>query len=148
MNSSFRNAILWVVIVGLVAIIWVAFRKAPPQSDQPAFSDLVQKVKTHQVESVVINSTTGDITGHYTNKDEFHTTMPPGYNDFYTMLNDGGVNVKLEKDNSNSWMSILIQTFPIVLVAGFWFVILRQMQSGGNKALSFGKSRARLHSSQ
>ena len=45
-------------------------------------------------------------------------------------------------------MSILIQTFPIVLVAGFWFVILRQMQSGGNKALSFGKSRARLHSSQ
>ncbi len=151
MNSSFRNAILWVVIVGLVAIIYVAFRKAPPTSDQPAFSDLVQKVKAHEVDNVVINASTGDITGHYKKgipQEEFHTTMPPGYNDFYTMLNDNGVNYKLEKDNSNSWMSILIQTFPIVLVAGFWFVILRQMQSGGNKALSFGKSRARLHSSQ
>ena len=151
MNSSFRNAILWVVIVGLVAIIYVAFRKAPPTSDQPAFSDLVQKVKAHEVDNVVINASTGDITGHYKKgipQEEFHTTMPPGYNDFYTMLNDNGVNYKLEKDNSNSWMSILIQTFPIVLVAGFWFLILRQMQSGGNKALSFGKSRARLHSSQ
>ena len=64
------------------------------------------------------------------------------------MLLDNHVQVKYDKDNSNGWMSILLQTFPIVLVAGFWVFMMRQMQSGGNKALSFGKSRARLHSSQ
>src|SRR5277367_3821944 len=148
MNSSIRNAILWFVIVALVFMIWTVFRKPASAPDQPAFSDLVQKVKNGEVESVVINQATGDITGHYRNKDEFHSTIPPTYNDFLTLLIDKSVQVKYDKDNSNSWMSILIQTFPIVLVAGFWVFMMRQMQSGGNKALSFGKSRARLHSSQ
>ena len=148
MNSSVRNAILWFVILALVVMIWTVFRKPAASSDQPAFSDLVQKVKNGEVEAVTINSATGDIQGHYKNKDEFHSTIPSNYNEFVTMLIDNDVNVKYDKDNSNSWMSILIQTFPIVLVAGFWVFMMRQMQSGGNKALSFGKSRARLHSSQ
>ena len=63
------------------------------------------------------------------------------------MLNNN-VQVKIDKDNSGGWVSILVQAFPIVLLAGFWIFMMRQMQSGGNKALSFGKSRARLHSSQ
>ncbi len=148
MNSSVRNLILWFVIIALMVMIYSVFRKPAAATDQPAFSELVQKVKAGQVDSVVVNSATGDIQGKYKNKDDFHTTIPPGYNDFITMMLDNGVTVKADKDNSGSWMSILLQTFPIVLVAGFWFVILRQMQSGGNKALSFGKSRARLHSSQ
>src|ERR1022692_4083897 len=148
MNSTVRNAILWVIIIALVGMIYGVFHNQKPQSDQPAFSELVQKVKAGEVVDVVINSATGDIQGHYKNKDEFHSTIPSTYNEFVTLLIDNHVQLKYDKDNSNGWMSILLQTFPIVLVAGFWVFMMRQMQSGGNKALSFGKSRARLHSSQ
>ena len=148
MNSSVRNLILWFVILALVVMIYSVFRKPAANTDQPSFSELEQKIKSGDVDNITINSSTGDVTGHYKNKDEFHSTIPIGYNDFYKLLEEKGVQAKIDKDNSNSWMSILIQTFPIVLVAGFWVFMLRQMQSGGNKALSFGKSRARLHSSQ
>ena len=69
MNSSVRNFILWFIIIALVAMIWTVFRKPAVSSDQPAFSDLVQKVKSGEVEKVVINQATGDIQGNYRNKD-------------------------------------------------------------------------------
>ena len=53
-----------------------------------------------------------------------------------------------ESSNSNGWVSILVNASPFLLLIGFWIFMMRQMQSGGNKALSFGKSRARLHSTQ
>jgi cell division protease FtsH len=59
-----------------------------------------------------------------------------------------GVDVKYQKETGSGWVSILINAIPFVLLLAFWIFMMRQMQSGGNKALSFGKSRARLHSSQ
>jgi cell division protease FtsH len=61
---------------------------------------------------------------------------------------DKGVNVTYTKESGSGWVSILINAIPFVLLLAFWIFMMRQMQSGGNKALSFGKSRARLHSSQ
>jgi cell division protease FtsH len=148
MTSSVRNLILWAIILILVVSVYVVLHGVKPAGDSPAFSELVQKVTTGQVESVTINAATGDVQGRYRNHDEFRSTIPPTYNDFYTMLNGNNVQVKIDKDNNGGWVSILIQAFPIVLLAGFWIFMMRQMQSGGNKALSFGKSRARLHSSQ
>ena len=148
MNSSVRNAVLWLIILCLVVLVWVAVKGTHPQGRQPDFSQLVQDVKDSKVENVVINSTTGDINGKYKNGDEFRSVVPPAYNDFTTLLLDKGVHVKSEKDNGGNWVSILVNAIPFVLLLGFWIFMMRQMQSGGNKALSFGKSRARLHSSQ
>ena len=148
MTSSVRSLVLWVIILILVVLVYAVYKVGKPQGDQPAFSDLIKKVQAGQVESVTINTNTGDITGKYKNHDEFKTTFPPTYNDFYKTLQDNNVQIKIDKDNSNGWVAILVQAFPIVLLAGFWIFMMRQMQSGGNKALSFGKSRARLHSSQ
>src|SRR6202041_2270656 len=147
-SSSVRNAVLWLVILCLVVLVWFAFRSSKTTGLTPQFSELVNDVKAGKVDSAKLNSATGDIEGKMKNGDVFHSVVPPTYNDFTTLLLDKGVVVKYDKDNSNGWMSILLQTFPIVLVAGFWVFMMRQMQSGGNKALSFGKSRARLHSSQ
>jgi cell division protease FtsH len=105
-------------------------------------------VKDGKVESVTFNSTTGDIHGKLKNGEEFHSIVPPNYNDFTTLLLDKHVSFKVEKDNGGNWVSILVNAIPFVLLLGFWIFMMRQMQSGGNKALSFGKSRARLHSSQ
>jgi cell division protease FtsH len=63
-------------------------------------------------------------------------------------LREKGVNVEIKDSGSSTWLSVLVNAIPFVLLLAFWIFMMRQMQSGGNKALSFGKSRARLHSSQ
>jgi len=148
MNSSVRNAVLWLIILCLVVLVWAVFKGSKPQGRQPDFSQLYEDVKDGKVEQVLINSSTGDINGKYKNGDEFRSTVPPNYNDFTTLMLDKGVKVKYEKDNGGNWVNILVNAIPFVLLLGFWIFMMRQMQSGGNKALSFGKSRARLHSSQ
>ena len=74
--------------------------------------------------------------------------MPGNYPKLYDMLSDKKVQMDFNDNNSNSWVSILVNASPFLLLIGFWIFMMRQMQSGGNKALSFGKSRARLHSTQ
>ena len=132
----------------MVALVWLVFRGAKVPGEQPAFSELVHKVQAGDVERVVINGATGDVTGKYKNGDEFRSTVPPTYDDFLTLLLDKGVNARVEKDTGGLWTNVLGTLLPVAMLFGFWFFMARQMQSGGNKALSFGKSRAKLHSSQ
>ncbi len=148
MNSSVRNAVLWVVILILVGLVYLAFHNNKPAGQQPDFSALVKDVRDGKVDKLTMNSITGDVHGKYKNGDEFHSTVPQRYNDFTTLLIDKGVVVTVEKDGGGGWVSFAAQALPILLLLGFWIFMMRQMQSGGNKALSFGKSRARLHSSQ
>jgi len=148
MNSSVRNVVLWVVILVLVGLVWTVFRTSKVPGAEPSFSELVRDIKDGKVDNITLNSVTGDVHGKYKNGDEFRSTVPHTYNDFTTLLIDRGVSIKVEKDASGNWVSILFNAIPFVLLLGFWIFMMRQMQSGGNKALSFGKSRARLHSSQ
>jgi len=79
----------------------------------------------------------------------FHTTVPANYPDMFKTLNDKGVSVNIKDVNSGSWPLQLLGTWaPLILLGALWFFMIRQMQTGGNKALSFGKSRARLLSMQ
>ena len=140
MNSSVRNLVLWLIILCLVALVWTVVRTNKPQGAQPDFSALVQDVKDGKVETITLNSITGDVQGKYKNGDEFRSTVPHTYNDFTTLLIDKGVKVKVDKDNGGNWVSMLVNAIPFVLLVGFWMFMMRQMQSGGNKALSFGKA--------
>src|SRR5712671_3129533 len=148
MNSSVRNLVLWVVVLGLVGLVFAVVKNTKPTGAHPDFSVLVRDVKDGKVEKITLNSVTGDVHGKYKNGDEFTSTVPHTYNDFTTLLIDKGVAVNVEKDAGGNWVSLLMNAIPFVLLVGFWVFMMRQMQSGGNKALSFGKSRARLHSSQ
>jgi len=139
---------VWLIVLCLVVLVWAVFRGAKAPGDQPGFSELVRKVENGEVDKVTINSATGDVSGKYKNGDEFHSTVPPTYDAFLTLLLDKKVNAKVEKDNGSIWTNVLGTLLPVAMLVGFWFFMARQMQSGGNKALSFGKSRARLHSSQ
>src|SRR5215831_17059876 len=148
MNSNVRNVVLWVIVLCLVVLVWVAFKNSKPSGENPSFSDLVQQVKDGKVEQVTLNAVTGDIIGKYKTGGDFRSTVPPTYNDFTTLLLEHNVRAKVEKDNGGGWVNLLVQAVPFVLLLGFWIFMMRQMQGGSNKALSFGKSRARLHSSQ
>src|SRR5262249_11265942 len=77
-----------------------------------------------------------------------HTYIPPNYPNVYDMLKEKKVNVTIKDTSSGNWISILLNASPFIVILAFWIFMMRQMQSGGNKALSFGKSRARLHSTQ
>ena len=90
-----------------------------------------------------------EVRGDYRDeKAGFHTTVPPNYTDMYKSLRDKGVNITVKDVSGGGWPSWLLQMLPLVVILGLWFFMIRQMQSGGNKAMSFGKSRARLLSMQ
>jgi cell division protease FtsH len=110
----------------------------------------MQAVEEGKVKSVTVNGSTGDVQGQYNAADgrTFHTNIPTNYPAIYDLMRQKNVAVTVVKDSGTGWVSILINAVPFVLLLAFWIFMMRQMQSGGNKALSFGKSRARLHSSQ
>jgi cell division protease FtsH len=148
MSSNVKTAIFWVTLICVVVLLWVAVQQGKTRPDeQLTFSQFLTRVEATKIASVTI--TGGEVKGQY--KDEqkgFRTLIPSNYPDIYTLLREKGVDVDIKEANSGSWVSFLVQAVPLLLILGFWIFMMRQMQSGGNKALSFGKSRARLHSSQ
>ncbi|MBV8820978.1 MAG: ATP-dependent zinc metalloprotease FtsH, partial [Acidobacteriaceae bacterium] len=112
-----------------------------------SFTQLMSDVDNERVKSITL--TGSDAHGTYVNDlGDFHSVIPPNYQPLIEALRTKKVEVKFGKENGSGWVSILVQAIPFVLLLAFWIFMMRQMQSGGNKALSFGKSRARLHSSQ
>jgi len=148
-NSVVKNIIFWVVMVATAALLYAVVKSNT--GEQPTklnFSDFMNRVNTDDVHDVIISGT--DVTGHFKkeNGHAFKTTIPANYPDLYKDLIDKGVNAEV-KDNSNgNWLTWVGNGLPMIILLGFWIFFMRQMQSGGNKALSFGKSRARLLSSQ
>ena len=124
------------------------------QLQQPIFSELMKKVSDGEVESATVNSTTGEVTGKYKGTDtEFRSNVPAGsygvYEKLIEKMLDKGVKVTAQKEGGNQWVSLLVNAIPFVLLLAFWIFMMRQMQSGGNKALSFGKARGpALHSTR
>ena len=154
MNSNVKTAIFWVVIICLAVLLWAVVKQGNrPQPQQPIFSELMKRVGDGEVESATVNSSTGEVTGKYRGSDvEFRSNVPSGPGGVYEKLVDKmlekGVKLTAAKEGGNQWVSLLVNAIPFVLLLAFWIFMMRQMQSGGNKALSFGKARARLHSSQ
>jgi cell division protease FtsH len=140
---------MWLIVVCLIVLGWIVFHKETTPAETPQFSELYKQITEDQVEKVVIVLETGDITGEYKGGNRtFKSTIDPTFQKFKEDLQAHNVKVKYEHDTGNLLSGFLTGLLPIALVVGFWFFMIRQMQSGGNKALSFGKSRARLHSSQ
>jgi cell division protease FtsH len=104
-------------------------------------------VQNGQVQDVTIQA--NDLKGHLKNtKDEFHTNLPQNYDDLLKAMVAAKVVCNIKPEQNNFLIPLLYNVGPIVLIVLVWLFMLRQMQSGGNKALSFGKSRARLLSMQ
>ena len=133
MNSSVRNAVLWLIILCLVVLLWAVFKSAKAPGAQPNFSELLKDIQAGKVRQITINNSTGNVRGKYENGAEFHSTVPRAYNDFAALLIDKGVTINVEEDGGN-WVSILMNAIPFVLLLGFWIFMMRQMQSGGKKA--------------
>jgi cell division protease FtsH len=119
-----------------------------PAEEQIAFTDFVDQVKDKKIKDV--NIAGNEVHGTFVGGGDraLRTLIPTNYPAIYDLLQQNGVKVEIKDTNSNPWFSLLVQASPFILLLAFWIFMMRQMQSGGNKALSFGKSRARLHSTQ
>lgn len=148
MNSNVKSVIFWVVIICVVSLIFVVVRTGNKKGDAVVtYSDFLKQVEDNRVKSVKI--TGNEVTGVYREDGSgLKTTLPPVYSDALKTMREKGVNIDIKDTSSNGVLGLIFQTAPFILLLGFWIFMMRQMQSGGNKALSFGKSRARLHSSQ
>jgi cell division protease FtsH len=147
-NSAVKNIIFWVVMVVTALLIWAVVRSSTGERvSNYTFTQFVNQVDGGNVQEVTISGT--DVTG-VLKKDnaKFKTTIPSNYPDLYKNLLGKDVKVTVKSESSGSWMTWLANGLPLILLIGLWIFFMRQMQSGGNKALSFGKSRARLLSTQ
>ena len=148
MNSNIKTAVFWVVIIMVVVLLWTVVKQSRARPDQQlSFTQLMTEVENERVKSITI--TGGDAHGTFTNdQGDFRAVVPGNYQPMVDQMRAKKVDIHYGKESGSGWVSIVINAIPFVLLLAFWLFMMRQMQSGGNKALSFGKSRARLHSSQ
>jgi cell division protease FtsH len=149
LNSTLKSLLFWIVLIGVGIMIWSFSAGWQRQPASISFTEFLQEVKEKQVYSVVItgNQITGKRNGQAGNAAEFRTYAPAQYERLANLLDEQGVKIEAREATTSPWASVLYSWAPILLMIGFWIFIMRQMQSGGNKALSFGKSRAKLSSS-
>jgi cell division protease FtsH len=148
-NSTVKTVVFWVVIGLSALLLWTVIQQGRGgQKDKEVnFSQFMSDVASGNVHEVTLDGQ--QVRGKYRDGSPFHSTVPANYPDMYKTLNDKGVSVNIKDVNSGSWPLQLLGTWaPLILLGALWFFMIRQMQTGGNKALSFGKSRARLLSMQ
>ena len=148
MNSTFKSLLFWLAIV--VAAVAIYQLSNFQSSDQPLrFDDFLAKASEKKIDQVTFagNKVTGKL--NVSPPQTFHTYIPTGYETklLIDQLMLQGVKIEAVDVSASPWAVMLLQWAPIALLIGFWIFMMRQMQSGGNKALSFGKSRAKLSSS-
>jgi cell division protease FtsH len=149
-NSTVKTIIFWVFIFACLVVLWQVFQKSTGggKDTEIAFSDFLQDAQHGQISDLTI--TGNEVRGKLLNDKagNFHTTIPTNYSHLYDILDQNKIKVNIRDNQGSAWWSILIQFSPVIVIGALWFFMIRQMQSGGNKALSFGKSRARLLSMQ
>jgi len=149
-NSTVKTIMFWVFILVCLMLLWTVVQRGSSmgKAQELGYSDLLDKIEAQQLQDATIQG--DEVHGHLKGaKDEFHTTISTNLVDSLTKeLRAAKVNTNIKPPQNSILIPLLINIGPFVLLGAIWFFMLRQMQSGGNKALSFGKSRARLLSMQ
>ena len=154
-SSTAKTILFWISIVFLGVMLWrlVSANGQAAREDTPSYSEFAAKVDKGDVKEVTLylSQNSYELQGEYIQpaNHKFRVLIPkekaPQIMD---TLRDKSVQLSVKEVRSSDWVLILLNALPLLLLAGFVFFLMRQMQAGGNKALSFGKSRARLLSAQ
>ena len=145
MNTRLKSLLFWMAFMAVGVVIWNVSTNFQARDRTVTFSEFLQWVESGQVENVTIAGS--EITGTSTGGENFRTYAPLQYEGLANQLIDQDVAITARDETGSAWTTVLYYWAPILLIIAFWVFFMRQMQSGGNKALSFGKSRAKLSSS-
>src|SRR6267378_4479498 len=139
-----KTILFWILILATAVLLYQVVQHTSSGREQVfPFSRFLEEIDRNNVKDVTIADS--DIRGHLASGSEtFKTVMPMDYPELINMLRDKHVQITGEKPSQSPWLAALVSWAPFLFLIGFWIFFMRQMQSGGNKALSFGKSRARL----
>src|SRR5687768_17104802 len=147
LNSTIRQVVFWVVIIGGAILLYRYFHN--PATNQPTqlpYSDLLANVRNGQVTQATVEKE--KVTGKFSDGKAFTTDLANDQvaSELVKEMDKANPKIKIDfKNSSGSGMVLQMVAFyaPFILIIAFWIFMIRQMQSGGNKALSFGKSRAK-----
>jgi len=148
-NSTMRTLLLWMTIFVVVIMLIYSFQTGKAAKHELTYNEFTEQVERGYVGKVTLveQTITGAFRrgGQYAEGEEFKVELPfrpdPGFAD---RLLAAKVEVTAEQPKESPLLAILIGWAPVLLLIGFWIFFMRQMQSGPNKAMSFGKSRAKL----
>lgn len=138
----YKSIAIW-VLFGLMMILVFNLLETSKPNEEMIFSDFSAKLQHGEVAEVTIKKPENLITGTLKNGVKFKT-YAPDYPDLVKELKDKGVRIAAKPDHTPWYMNVLFNFGPIILLVFLWVFFMRQMQTGGNKALSFGRSRAKL----
>jgi cell division protease FtsH len=154
-SSTAKTIIFWMSIVLLGVMLWklVSANGGQPREDKPSYSEFMAKVDAGDVKELTmyLSPNSYDLQGEYIRPAlrKFDVMIPKEDAPVVTKaLRDKAVQISVKEVRSGDWVLLLLNGLPLLLLVGFCLFLMRQMQAGGNKALSFGKSRARLLSAQ
>jgi cell division protease FtsH len=144
----------WLFIIMLAVLLWTLVSKSgqTAREEEPSYSEFMAQVDRGNVKDVVLylSPNSYEIEGEWREPSKkFRTTIfKESAPDLAKTLRDKNVLITVKEVNRADWVTFLLNAAPLFLLVAFWIFMMRQMQAGGNKALSFGKSRARLLTAQ
>jgi cell division protease FtsH len=150
LSTNLKNILVWLAIIVALILLWHLFTNIKDVNvKESSFTSFYEDINESKVKSVT--ATEDKVEWENNDGSKYRAIIPLEVTK--DLIKDHLMNSKVEVDFKSSsgggLMYVLLSTWlPFLLLIGFWIFLMRQMQSGGNKALSFGKSRARLMSSQ
>ncbi len=142
MNQISRNLIFWIAISVLMLALFRFTNQPQTDAKELTYTEFMQRVDAGDVRQVTLQD--NKITGTYSKDNKAFETYAPNDPELVKRLMERGVAVKAEPPETSPWyMTLLVSWFPLLLLVGVWIFFMRQMQGGG-KAMSFGRSKARL----
>jgi len=142
MNPFYRNLGIWLIISLAMIMVFNLLNQPKAKIEKVDYSDFRSSLETGNIKEVTIQGK--NIYGKYMNGKEFKSYSPDDL-DLIPSLRGKGVRISAKPDEQSPWyMTILISWFPMILLIVVWVFFMRQVQAGGGKAMSFGKSRAKL----
>jgi cell division protease FtsH len=146
LNPFYKNLALWLVITLMMIMLYNLFNQQNQPETNISYTSFLSMVENEQIAEVVIQGQELIVTDTGRNRFKIFAPQDP---DLIPFLRSKGVAINAKPLAESPWyMSVLISWFPMILLIGVWIFFMRQMQAGGGKAMSFGKSRARLQSDQ
>lgn len=140
MNPFYKNLALWLVISLMMVMLFQVFKQPRGASINISYSDFLNMVESESVIDVTIQ---GENIIGMSSRGPFKTYAPKDP-ELIKLLRSKGVKISAKPREDSSWFQVFLSWVPMLLLIGVWVFFMRQMQAGGGKALSFGKSRARL----
>jgi len=146
LNPFYKNLALWIVITLMMIMLYNLFNQQHLAETNISYTEFLTMVDNGTISDVVIQGQELFITD--ANHNRFKVYAPQD-TDLIKILRQKGVTISAKPESDSPWyMNVLVSWFPMIVLIGVWIFFMRQMQAGGGKAMSFGKSRARLQSDQ